>query len=198
MQNNLVNLEKVKNLKRAKMIAAILITVTILSIIIWNNIINREVVDIKIPSSDNNTFKELKALSPSNIVEQIESYEGKPILLYIYTTWCGICKKQFPEINEIARKFQNTDLEVLSIAVDRNIDGRSLINYLQYYQNIYFQPKYLLYGDGMKDLLNNKKIKYNNKIPFTSIINREGDVDVSFTGYKSRKFLTKKIIKFYK
>ncbi len=177
------------------MIVAILIAVAFLSMIIWNNIINQELDNVKIPESSNKTYNYSQAISPSDIVNQIESNKGRPTLLYIYTTWCGVCKQQFPVINEIARKFQNTDLKVISVAIDKNIDAAALQNYLQFYQNIYFQPQYLVYNDGLEDLLDKKGIKYNKIIPLTVLIDRDGIVKTRFTGYKNERSLARKIIK---
>jgi thiol-disulfide isomerase/thioredoxin len=193
-----VNLEQFRKFKKVKMIATILISVAILSIIIWNNLINREFNNIKIPESNNKTYNTIEAISPSDIVSEIENNRGNPILLYIYTTWCGVCKKQLPVINDIAQKFQNTDLKVIAVAIDQNIDGESFKNYLQTYQNIYFQPKYLLYRDGIQDLLLKKNIKYSKKIPFTILLDRNSNVEFQSAGYKSKKFLNYKIIQFYK
>jgi thiol-disulfide isomerase/thioredoxin len=195
VKNNIVVLNKIKNFKRAKMIAAILIVVAILSIIIWNNVINQEIDNVKIPESNNKTYGHPEAISPSDIINQIENNKGKPTLLYVYTTWCGICKQQLPVINEISRKFQNTDLKVIAVAIDKNIDGAALQNHLQYYQNIYFQPQYLVYSDGLGDLLAKKNIKYNKIIPLTVLIDRDGSVKARFTGYKGGKSLARKITK---
>jgi len=198
VKNNIANLEQFKNFKRAKMIVTILIVITILSTIIWNNVINGEVDNINIPESNNRTYNNIEAISPSDVISLIENNNGKPTLLYIYTTWCSICKKQFPVINEIARKFQNTDLKIVSVAIDRNMDGGFFMNYLQFYHNIYFSPKYLLYNDGLEDLLLKHNIKYSKKIPFIALIDRDGNIDFQGTGYKSEKYLNRKIIKFYK
>ena len=198
MQNHPVNLNQFRNFKKAKMIAAILIIVAILSITIWNNILNKELDNIKIPESANKTYNSIEAISPGDIISEIDNGKNSPILLYIYTTWCGVCKKQLPVINEIARKFQNTDLKIIAVAIDKNIDEAAFINYLQLYNKIYFPPKYLPYNDGFADLLLKKNIKYNKKIPFTALLNRDGEVIDQFTGYKSQKFLNHQIIKFYK
>ncbi len=180
------------------MIVAILIAVAILSIIIWNNILNKEIDNIEIPESNNKTYSRPIAISPSDVINQIDNNKGKPILLYIYATWCGICKQQLPIINEISRKFQNTDLKIISVAIDKNIDDADLQNHLQYYQNIYFQPQYLVYSDGLGDFLGKKGVKYNKIIPLTALIDRDGTIRTRFTGYKSEKSLTRKIIKLYK
>ncbi len=195
VKNNIVILNKIKNLKRAKMIVAILILVAISSVIIWNNILNKETDNFKIPESNNITYHNPIAISPSDVVNQIDNQKGKPVLLYIYTTWCSICKQQLPTVNEISRKFQNTDLKVISVAIDKNIDDAALKNYLEYYQNIYFQPQYLVYSDGLGDLLAKKGVKYNKIIPLTVLIDRDGSIKTRFTGYKSTKSLASKIIK---
>ena len=177
------------------MITAILVVVIALSTLIWNNVMSQPVDETKIPDSSNKTYNNSQAISPNDIISQIEKNKNKPILLYLYTTWCGICKQQMPVINEISRKFQNTDLKVISVAIDKNIDDAAFLNYLQFYKNIYFQPQYLMYSDGLEDLLVNKGIKYNKIIPLTVLIDKEGIVKLRFTGYQNEKFITKKIIK---
>jgi thiol-disulfide isomerase/thioredoxin len=177
------------------MIITIILISALLATIIWKYAIQDPAINLQIPESDNKTFNHSIAIAPNDILSQIESASGKPILLYIYTTWCGICKQQFPTINEMARKFQNTDLKVISVAIDRNIDANALNNYLEFYQNIYFKPEYLVYNDGLEDLLKSKNIRYNKIIPLTVLLNRNGAVVTRFTGAKSENYLNRKIIK---
>ncbi len=193
--NNIVNLNQIKNLKRAKMIVAILIVVAILSTIIWSRYVQDPSVHLQIPESNNITYNQPKAIAPSDILTQIDNNSGRPILLYIYTTWCNICRHQLPNINEMARKYQNTDLKVITVAIDRNIDAQNLMEYLSEQKNIYFEPQFLVYTDGLGDLLAQKKIKYNKIIPLTVLIGRDGEVDTRFTGYKREGYLNRKIIK---
>ncbi len=177
------------------MITAILIVVTILSITIWERSIQDSTMNFQIPESSNITHKKSSPVTPSDIINQIDGNYGNPTLLYIYTTWCGICKQQMPVVNEIARKFQNTDLKVISVAIDKNIDAQSISKYLEFYKNIYSQPQYLTYNDGLADLLKQKNIKYNKIIPLTVLIDRQGEIALRFTGYKNENSVSKKIIK---
>jgi thiol-disulfide isomerase/thioredoxin len=112
--NNLVNLNQIKKLKRAKMIVFILIAAAVFSAITWKYLIYDSAIDFKIPESSNQTYNQPIAILPNDILSQIDDNLGKPILLYVYTTWCGICKQQLPIINEMARKFQNIYLKVIS------------------------------------------------------------------------------------
>lgn len=180
------------------MIAALLIVVSLLAIVMWNYFVeNPPLPDINIPPSLNKVYNldKVNAIAPGDIISEIKNHHDKPTLLYIYTTWCSACKKQLPVINEIARKFQNTDLKVIAVAIDRNIDESSLVGYLHNYGNIYFEPSYLLYHDGLGDLLKQRGIEFNKVIPLTVLIKNDGSVDTSFTGYKSEDFLNRRIIK---
>lgn len=195
VSNNIVNLNQIKNLKKVKMIILIAIISAILSVIIWKNFVQDPADNLQIPESDNITFNQPKPIAPSDILTQIDNNAGKPILLYIYTTWCPICKHQLPNINEMARKFQNSDLRVIAVAIDRNIDSTTLMTYLDKFKNVYFEPQYLVYNDGLANFLAQKNIKYNKIIPLTVLIDRKGEVDIRFTGYKREGYLNRKIIK---
>jgi len=195
VRNNIVNLTNFKNLKRDKMIATILILVVILSTTIWGYLSQSSALNLPIPESDNRSYTNPLPISPSDIINQIEANAGKPILLYIYTTWCSVCQRQLPVINEISRKFQKTDLVVIAVAIDKNIDAKNLNNYLEYYKNIYFPPQYLIYNDGLEDLLRQKNIKYNKIIPLTALVDRNGEIEFRVSGYKGESYITNKIMK---
>jgi thiol-disulfide isomerase/thioredoxin len=195
VSKNPVNLHQFKKNKQLKMIIIILIITIISSSLLWKYFIENPSIQLEIPESENYTYSKPVAITPNDVVNQIESFAGKPILIHIYTTWCGICKKQMPIINEMARKFQNTDLKVIAVAIDHNIDSESLKTYLQYYKNIYFEPQFLVYNDGLTDLLAQKNVKYNRVIPLTVLLNRQSQVEFRFTGYKKEGYINRKIIK---
>ena len=177
------------------MIIVILIIAIISSALIWKYFIENPASKFSIPESKNYTYSKPIAITPNDIASQIESNIGSPMLLYIYTSWCGICKKQTPIINEMARKFQSTDLKVIAVAIDRNIDSEGLTKYLEYYKNIYFEPQFLVYNDGLADILRQKNIKYNRIVPLTVLLNHQGKVLFRFTGTKSENYINRKIIK---
>jgi thiol-disulfide isomerase/thioredoxin len=148
--------QKNQLLKSPKMLFASIIIGLFSGIILWKYFVeNIANYDVKIPASNHILFNNYLplGLTTSDIANKFEQYDGSPILFYLYTTWCGSCSRNFPIINEIADEFQNTDLKVISVAIDRNIDGASLNNYLEFYQNIYFNPEYLIDNDGLEDLL---------------------------------------------
>jgi thiol-disulfide isomerase/thioredoxin len=185
-------------MKNKKMIVVISIITAILALVIWNNFIENETApDINIPESKNISFNtsQINSITPGDIITEINNNHGKPVLLFLYTSWCSICKKQLPIINEAARRFQNTDLQIISIAIDKNISNKALADYLNFYGSIYFKPNYLVYTDGLADLLKTKAIEYNNRIPLTVLIARNGKIITRFTGFKSQNYLNRKIMR---
>jgi thiol-disulfide isomerase/thioredoxin len=158
---------------------------------------NPSYLDVQIPESKNITYNNQNPIpmTTAQIANEFERYDNKPVLLYVYTTWCSVCLKQFPTINEIAREFQNTDLQVLTLATDRDLDPKHLQEHLNKFGNLYFSPHYLSYKEGFLDFLKKKNIKYQGRIPFTVLISRQGEVVAKFVGVKNKNYLRNKIIK---
>lgn len=195
--NKLRNLKN-KSSRIISMLFAIIVVSVLAGSLLWDIFVeNPARLDVQIPQSQNIVFndKEPTAMTSAQIANQFDILEGKPILLYVYTTWCSVCTKQFPTINEIAREFQNTDLQVIALAVDKNLTAESLKEYLANYGDFYFQPRYLVFKDGFLDLLKKKNIPYNGRIPFTVLISQHGEIITKFNGVKSQNYLRNKIIK---
>lgn len=170
----------------------------VLGFLIWNHFVdNVALLDVEIPPSQNITFNDNEplAMTSSQVANEFENADGKPVLFYVYTTWCKVCNKNFPVINEIAREFQNTDLRVITLAVDKNMNAPHLQAHLRLFGDVYFQPQYLAFKEGFMEFLQRKNISYNNRIPFTVLLNRDGEVIAKYTGYKSKNYLRNKIIK---
>lgn len=192
-KNNIIN-----NLKKPKMLFFIIISAAIIARITWYFAVERVAnLDVKITPSQNITFNDEKplAMTTAQVANQFENSDGKPILLYIYTTWCKTCLKNFDNINEIAREFQNTNLQFMALAIDRNINDEDLIKYLNKSGPLYFKPLYLAFKDGFLDFLHKRNIKYNRVIPFTVLIASDGEVITKFSGIKRQNYLRYKIIK---
>lgn len=184
--------------ENAKMLFFTIVVGAVIGLLAWNYFIeNVSNLDVKIPESKNIAFNQEAPIpmTTAQIANEFENSDSKPVLLYIYTTWCQTCVKNFPTINEISREFQNTDLQIITLAIDRDITPEQLQSYLNKYGNVYFQPRFLAFKEGFLEFLQKKHIRYNNRIPFTALISRDGEVLVQYSGAKSKNYLRNKIIK---
>ncbi len=202
MENNkissLADYKQKKQKKERKMLLLVIFIGILLGLTAWRFYVdNAAELDINIPPSQNITYND-QSPQPTNttmIANEFEQFEGKPILLYIYTTWCTVCKHNYDIFNEIAREFQNTPLHIISLSVDRDIDADTLQSYFAQNGNLYFEPKFLTFKEGFKELLKQKGINYEGRIPFTVLLDREGKIVAKYVGVKNKNYLRNKIIK---
>ena len=194
-----INRYRQNNKKDSKKMLFLSVIIGLFSgLILWKYFVeNIANYDVKIPQSSNVKFNEKEpiGMSTAQVAIEFEGFDDKPVLLYIYTTWCGVCTKNFEVFNEIAREFQNTDLKVMALAIDRNLEPQKLTDYLSKFGDVYFQPRHLLFKDGFIDFLHKKNIKYSGHIPFTVLIDKNGEVITKYTGVKNKNYLRNRIIK---
>ena len=62
--------------------------------------------------------------APNNVLQNFEklilSHKGKVIYLDFWASWCGPCRKSFPWMNDIQKKYQQEGLVIISVNVDNN------------------------------------------------------------------------------
>jgi cytochrome c biogenesis protein CcmG, thiol:disulfide interchange protein DsbE len=61
--------------------------------------------DFQLPSLKNDTVK-------------FSSYKGKVVYLDFWASWCGPCKKTFPWLNQLQKKYGKDGFEVVGVNVD--------------------------------------------------------------------------------
>lgn len=49
---------------------------------------------------------------------RLSSYKGKVVYLDFWASWCGPCKKTFPWLNELQKKYGKEGFEVVGVNVD--------------------------------------------------------------------------------
>lgn len=192
------NRQKLNKFKNKKMLLLVIIIAAIIALLMWNYFVeNSRILDVQIPPSQNITYNNTKCkpLTMAQLANEFEQNDDKPILLHLYTSWCKICTKNMPIFNDIAREFQNSDIKIIAIAIDKNIDEKELHQYLNKYGNIYFEPNFLISKKGFAEFLAKRNIRYSGRIPYTTLIDKNGEILFKYTGLKNKKYLRKEIIK---
>lgn len=52
----------------------------------------------------------------------LESLKGKVVLVDMWATWCGPCKQEIPHLKKLEEELHGTDIQVVSISVDKDAD----------------------------------------------------------------------------
>lgn len=59
---------------------------------------------------------QLPSLKQENV--KLSNYKGKVVYLDFWASWCGPCKKSFPWLNELQKKYGKDGFEVVGVNVD--------------------------------------------------------------------------------
>lgn len=54
----------------------------------------------------------------------LADFRGKLVLLNIWATWCGPCREEMPELDELQAEFGGDDFEVVALSVDSKGEER--------------------------------------------------------------------------
>ena len=116
----------------------------------------------------------LQALNDSSYI--LSKMEGKVVLINFWATWCGPCRMEIPEFNELYENYHEKGLEILGISVSDN--KKQLKNFTKSFAVDY--P--LLYG-GTRDM-NNIMKDYGGvyAVPSSFLIGKDGSIIWSYPG----------------
>jgi thiol-disulfide isomerase/thioredoxin len=93
--------------------------------------------------------------------------QRKLLIINFWATWCAPCKKEMPSLNNLAKKFNNDDFRVITIASGRN----SLVNIEKF-----FLENKLDYLQKYRDPLGKTARSYNVLgLPTTVIVTSAGE-----------------------
>lgn len=58
----------------------------------------------------------------------LAGFQGRPLLINFWATWCPPCVRELPELDHFAREWSNAGGQVLGIAVDRDAAVREFLS----------------------------------------------------------------------
>jgi peroxiredoxin len=116
----------------------------------------------------------LQALNVSSYT--LSKMDGKVVLINFWATWCGPCRMEIPEFNELYKSYHEKGLEILGISVSDN--KKQLKNFTKSFAVDY--P--LLYGSARD--MNNIMKDYGGvyAVPSSFLIGKEGSIIWSYPG----------------
>ena len=133
------------------------------------NAINKLTTDIQLAPDFS-----LPAINDS--IYTLSELRGKVVILNFWATWCGPCRLEIPDFNELYKKHKDNGLEILGISISDS--KKALKNFTKSYR-----IDYPLLFDSPRNM---DKItrKYGGvyAVPTSYIIGRKGNIIVSYPG----------------
>ena len=116
----------------------------------------------------------LKAINDSSYT--LSKMEGKVVLINFWATWCGPCRMEIPEFNELQKNYHERGLNILGISVSDN--KKQLKNFTKSFAVDY--P--LLYGSAkdMNKIMRDYDGVY--AVPSSFLIGKNGNIIWKYPG----------------
>jgi thiol-disulfide isomerase/thioredoxin len=108
----------------------------------------------------------------------LSALKGRPVLLYFWTSWCGPCKLQFPDLAKLSDEYKDKGLVVLGI----NEEGKE--EAARYAKDSNF--KFSSLDDSAEKARRLYRVQ---SLPTVVVINRKGTVVRYFSGVRDEKTL---------
>jgi len=110
----------------------------------------------------------------------ISEWKGKIIIINFWATWCPPCLKEIPDFIALQKELSNKEVQFIGIAVE---DQQTVKDYLKTI-NINYP---ILIGGEQAIVLSHKLGNIINAVPFTIIINQQGQIIHRQPGELSRE-----------
>lgn len=114
----------------------------------------------------------LRSMSDSNV--RLSEHLGQVVLINFWATWCGSCRQQMPQLNELYAKYQRAGLVMFGINIDE--DRTEAVEMAQT-----LEVTYPILFDARKEVSRAYAL---DSMPLTVLIDREGVVRYVSEGYK--------------
>lgn len=61
---------------------------------------------------------------------KLSDYQGKVVLLNFWGTWCGPCRREIPDLNELHKKYQKNGLEIVGLTITSG-SPKNIIDFME-------------------------------------------------------------------
>jgi thiol-disulfide isomerase/thioredoxin len=128
-----------------------------------------------LPSTVLNT--ELKDLEGKTF--KLADYAGKVVIVNIWATWCGPCRKEIPDLIKVSEEYKSRGVELIGITNEDPVEDAALVKDFVAKENI---PYRIAWGNQSFELgLMQGNVK--NVVPQSFVITGDGRVIAHLTGF---------------
>lgn len=125
-----------------------------------------------------------RAISATEFRAILEKERGKVIVLNLWATWCVPCLREVPDLIAVTNELQGAGVTLIGVAIDDPSPGSAQV---ELFRKKYF-PSFRTFarqGSEIDELASVIDPAWNEVVPTTYIINRQGKVTNRIQGKKS-------------
>ncbi|MFN4110908.1 MAG: TlpA family protein disulfide reductase [Ignavibacteria bacterium] len=125
-------------------------------------------------------------MDKTKLQKLIKNRKGKVLLLNIWASWCGPCKKEFPDLVKLADQYKKSKVEIVGLSVDDREDLQTdVIPFLEK-NNVNFK----IYLQNFKNIEELIEIfpQWQGAIPLTVIFDSKGNQKKFIIGMRDFAF----------
>ena len=156
----------------------ILITISALLSNDINTNSNKDSIDIVIQKllEDSNKVPDFTLKAHTGELYNIRSLEGKVVLINFWATWCGPCRMEIPELNEMQEKYGKDNFVILGVSISDT--EKALLDFTKLYSVNY--P--LLFGSPKE--IEKISMQYGGiySVPTSILIDKKGEMIFNYPG----------------
>lgn len=123
-----------------------------------------KILDRRIRTLDNNSFR-------------LSDFQGKVLVINLWASWCGPCRREVPEYENVRRAFQGRDVEFIGLTTEDPAEATQQVNKFVRQTNFGFLLGWADREMAMT-LMNGKR-----SIPQTLVIDTNGSIINHWVGY---------------
>ncbi len=127
------------------------------------------------PDAPEFTLEDLKGSEIS-----LSDLNGKVVMLNVWATWCGPCKREIPDFIEAYEQYKDKGLEIIGISID-TISQSKVLKFTEKYK--------INYPVAMTTSKLNKDYGPFRAVPVTIIIDKKGKIRHRQIGEVDKKFV---------
>jgi thiol-disulfide isomerase/thioredoxin len=127
-----------------------------------------KIMERRIRSLDNNHFR-------------LADFQGKVLVINLWASWCGPCRREVPEYEEVRKDFLGRDVEFIGLTAEDPADAAQQVNKFVRQTNFSF-----LIGWADRELARTL-MNGRGSIPQTLVIDAQGNIINHWVGYAPRR-----------
>ncbi len=116
-----------------------------------------------------------RAINPGQLDSMVDGKKNIR-LLYFFTSWCSVCKKNYQQLLRLEEKYKNDDIRIIAVSLDEDLG--TLRHFMSRHTGDKSTIYHLLYADpnDVGHVFAKYGIRYRGAIPHVTLLDESGKI----------------------